>query len=393
MGDSLHIFDNEIADWVRTHIPKTARILDVGPGLGKYGILLRPSHPKIDAIEVFRPYVEKYGLVNIYETVVIGDVTKAPGIEDYDLVIFGDVLEHLGVEEAKAVLAKCKKAIVVVPFMYEQGAINDNPNEVHKQPDLNESVMAQRYPNLKQMFGGPSGGICVYGLNCEFAPQGYKPTRDYKETGKLGLVLQAVNLPKERERFMRSFLDLGEITRKVEVFMVTEKEYGDHDPAAYSPNRARNIGLRALIEPCDGIVLFDADYLMPPGLLDLLFEKTMRNFHVWIRRRDVEECEIAHHDWQGWLRRKVFADCWGSCNFMSRENWLKVGGCDERAYGWGGDDDLLHIRVGKCSIKRRTIDAFPLVHVAHSPRTFTWPNNRGEENMKLALTDQPNFLV
>lgn len=204
----------------------------------------------------------------------------------------------------------------------------------------------------------------------------------------LGIGITAVGLKAERERFVASIPKRPDIKIKV----VTEDDYGEHDRTKFSPNRARNLALKALLPDCDGVVLIDADYLMPPGLIDFLQYPVVKPYHIWIRRRDISDKEVTDLNWLEWIKRPVFADCRGSCNYLSRENWDKVGGCDERPFGWGGDDDLIHIQIGKKGIKRRIIDSFPLVHVAHPFRPFAYPNNRGEENIKLAKTEQPNFL-
>lgn len=38
--------------------------------------------------------------------------------------------------------------MVAVPYMYEQDAINDNPDEIHKQSDLTPEIFDIRYPGF-----------------------------------------------------------------------------------------------------------------------------------------------------------------------------------------------------------------------------------------------------
>ena len=207
---------------------------------------------------------------------------------------------------------------------------------------------------------------------------------------QIGLVVNAVGLPKERERLMESVRELSFQPHAVAV--VTEAEYGDADMTKFNPNRARNIGIRALLPQVDGIVCLDADYIVPPGLFDICAEPHMQKFHIWIRRRDITEEQAKPRNWKQWLNLPVFPDCWGSCSYLSCHNWKVIGGWNEKAYGWGGDDDLLMLESGKRGIERRRIDMFPLMHIAHEPRPFSGINSRGNENMKLAPLQQDNYL-
>jgi 2-polyprenyl-3-methyl-5-hydroxy-6-metoxy-1,4-benzoquinol methylase len=151
MPESPTVFDSDIQLWFRGHVEAGAEILDVGPGIGKYARLLRAGHPNLDAVEIFAPYVEMFGLRALYRSVFIGDV-RTFDLTPYSMVIIGDVLEHLSIGDARAVLARCRRALVQVPYLYPQGTIYDNPAETHLQPDLTEKVMAERYPELTPLF-------------------------------------------------------------------------------------------------------------------------------------------------------------------------------------------------------------------------------------------------
>lgn len=141
----------QVQKYVYEHLPIDAKILDVGAGWGKYRNLL-PDYQHVDACEVHQRYVTEERLVLRYERVFVADVTNpymAARLGRYDLVIFGDVLEHLEVMSAKRVLAECRRAAVVVPFLYEQGIEDGNQYEIHLQPDLTPEVMEERYPELQ----------------------------------------------------------------------------------------------------------------------------------------------------------------------------------------------------------------------------------------------------
>ena len=93
-------------------------ILDVGAGAGRYADIVKQIEPWcqrwdapfpiIDAIEIYEPYIEEFGLWEKYRKVIIGDATELT-IEDYDLIILGDVFEHLHKFQAMAFWAKIIK--------------------------------------------------------------------------------------------------------------------------------------------------------------------------------------------------------------------------------------------------------------------------------------------
>lgn len=155
--DRLHAMNDfggrAVQAWVYEHLDYDVEILDVGAGWGKYRNLL-PDYPAVDAVEVWSPYVIEERLYERYRNVMVIDVTRlTPAIlSDYDAVIFGDVLEHLSVADAQTTLKLCRRALVVVPFEYEQDAEEGgNPHEAHLQPELTEALVIERYPELESM--------------------------------------------------------------------------------------------------------------------------------------------------------------------------------------------------------------------------------------------------
>jgi hypothetical protein len=134
--------------------PAVTEILDVGACWGKYRILL-PDY-KMDACEVWEPYVVQDTLAAGYREVFMADICDLAGSDawkSYDLVIMGDVLEHIGRPQAQElldrVLQTCGEVIVVVPYNYEQGAEHGNPYQRHLQADLTPDLMASEYPRLQ----------------------------------------------------------------------------------------------------------------------------------------------------------------------------------------------------------------------------------------------------
>jgi len=115
-------------------------VLDIGPGAGKYGRLVRAASPKarIEAVEIDRSYIKEFKLNDVYDRVHINSIQKF--VEShydttYDLVIFGDVIEHLKKSEGQDVLNffvyRCKHIIVQWPHGYVQNTWEGHVHENH----------------------------------------------------------------------------------------------------------------------------------------------------------------------------------------------------------------------------------------------------------------------
>lgn len=162
---SLGYYDNTVLKFVLSHCPdRNAAILDIGCGYGKYHTLLSPYFKNIDAIEVCQSTIDNYQLTRRYRNIMVGE---AKNIEygDYDVVIMGDVIEHMTVEDARKVIeyacTKARVVIVVVPWLWEQRATEENPFDEHIQPDLTPQLMAERYPMLTNMNVSEQLGLYV----------------------------------------------------------------------------------------------------------------------------------------------------------------------------------------------------------------------------------------
>lgn len=159
MPYSYSDFKQEIRNHFLQNIKTDTFILDVGPGAGSYAQLL-PEY-KMDAIEIYEPYVSMFQLKNIYKNVYIGDVREFD-LSNYDYIILGDVLEHLSVEDALILLDKIsnKKYLVAVPYLFEQGEEYGNIYETHLQPDLTENIVIERF-KLKTLFSNNRYGYFI----------------------------------------------------------------------------------------------------------------------------------------------------------------------------------------------------------------------------------------
>jgi hypothetical protein len=155
MPVSWDFVDKDVTNWIVANVAKTALILDIGPGAGKWGKVLKAAgYANVDGLEIHAPYVAEFGLDAIYRQVIVGDVRMAARswLKPYALCVFGDSFEHLSREEASAVLRNLQcPAVIVVPHELPQIVMEGNPHETHRQDDLSEAVMLKRFPGLTRL--------------------------------------------------------------------------------------------------------------------------------------------------------------------------------------------------------------------------------------------------
>lgn len=163
MPNSSQRYDTEIRSRLEGLYPSpNTKILDVGPGRGKFRDMLR-SYKCMDAIEVWSSYIEKFRLNERYRYVYNEDVNAFTSFSNYQLVIMGDVLEHLEVEDAQNTLIRIDKSgcdvLVCIPFKMEQDEIDGNPYEIHRQDDLTHKIFMDRYPGFKTFVRDANYGV------------------------------------------------------------------------------------------------------------------------------------------------------------------------------------------------------------------------------------------
>jgi len=131
-------FDEQIKELIETS--NFENFLDIGPGAGKYGKMIRSVFPdaRIEAVEVNNTYIQEFNLTEIYDNILnenIGGFIEAHPDYKADLVIIGDCIEHLrksvGVDLINYFLYRSKKSIVVFPHKYVQYSWQGNVNEAH----------------------------------------------------------------------------------------------------------------------------------------------------------------------------------------------------------------------------------------------------------------------
>ncbi len=115
------------------------RVLDVGPGYGKYGLILREylTPPTvIDAVEAERRYCTPR-LRAIYDSVIVNDARRLHqhALDRYDLIVMVDVIEHLSIEEGQSFLNRCHGSVIVTTptvFFQNPEAEQGWPTEEHR---------------------------------------------------------------------------------------------------------------------------------------------------------------------------------------------------------------------------------------------------------------------
>ena len=117
--------------------PNPQRILDVGAGYGKHGVLLREyldPTPVVHGVEAWEPYVEAHRLRGIYDELHVRSVLDftAQELAAYDLVVMGDVIEHIEKPDALALLDRIAGWVVIAtPLVHFHTDPHLPPTERH----------------------------------------------------------------------------------------------------------------------------------------------------------------------------------------------------------------------------------------------------------------------
>ena len=149
MPYSNRVHENTVKYYITQKFKPETRILDIGAGAGYNYDMLKDVYSNIDGVEIYEPYVERFGLLEKYNNLFLENAVTFEKYGNYDLAIMGDVLEHLTVADSLTVLRKMREAgcdaIVQVPYLCKQGIWEGNVHEIHIQDDLTPDVMESRY--------------------------------------------------------------------------------------------------------------------------------------------------------------------------------------------------------------------------------------------------------
>ncbi len=121
------------------HQPR--RVLDVGVGVGKYGLLTREYLPPLDelaGVEAEARYLDAYPwLTHIYDHLWVDIDVRDLSDENlarFDVVLLIDVLEHLDAEEAATLLKRIPGRVVICTprDWFQNPEAEEYPSERHR---------------------------------------------------------------------------------------------------------------------------------------------------------------------------------------------------------------------------------------------------------------------
>lgn len=132
-------FDGEVEEFLRDH-PFT-RYLDIGPGAGKYGQMIRRVAPAafIEAVEADASYISQFNLRSIYDKVHHARAEtffdKRPGYTT-DIAIIGDAIEHLkksdGIDLVHQLVYRTQWIVIIFPTKVIQYDWEGHASEAHR---------------------------------------------------------------------------------------------------------------------------------------------------------------------------------------------------------------------------------------------------------------------
>jgi hypothetical protein len=137
MPYSAPTFDSDLELYFRQ--VRHDSVLDIGPGEGKYGRLLRRVQPnvKLIGLEIDASYVEQYRLRDVYDEVWSFDAAELMNHPDrvFDAVIIGDCIEHMrksiGLDLINFLVYRSKVIAVKFPLQMLQNAWEGHKSEAH----------------------------------------------------------------------------------------------------------------------------------------------------------------------------------------------------------------------------------------------------------------------
>ena len=243
--------------------PKT--ILDVGAGSGTYCRRYKQTGQLWTGLEVWKPYVLKYGLKNLYDELLVQDA-REPISGLYDLAFAGDVLEHMTAEEASDLLTRlqeiAKYVIVSIPIgHYPQDEYDGNPYEKHIKDDWTDA-------EVRSVFGQPAWSAIDKEIGVYLFTKQENPM-------KLKIAVYAIS--KNEEQFVQRFC---ESAKDADMILIADTGSTDNTVAraiecgavvhdiAIKPwrfDKARDTALALIPGDYDVCISLDLDEILEPG--------------------------------------------------------------------------------------------------------------------------------
>lgn len=162
-------------------------------------------------------------------------------------------------------------------------------------------------------------------------------------------------------------------------------------PRLYNKSRSFNCAIRELAGKCDVIVCTDIDMYIPSQLIDISYSLAKQGYHVWCPCRYTDrqfvEGENSLYSSESAFKLPISQTGKGSWNAMTTENWYLSGGWNENMFGWGYEDDAMHLYITSAGIRTEVVTDISLFHCNHDkrPAFYNLPYNRQQYNNRRGL--------
>jgi 2-polyprenyl-3-methyl-5-hydroxy-6-metoxy-1,4-benzoquinol methylase len=141
----------------REGIGRPIRVLDVGPGWGKYGLLIREAADPDAIIDAIEPHPVWPALNGIYRQIWSDDARFMPsgqqddddewrGFASYDLILLIDVIEHMPVADGRALLSLIRAPILIST----PGRVFATPEEAPELPEWEQHHSVWTYRMIEE---------------------------------------------------------------------------------------------------------------------------------------------------------------------------------------------------------------------------------------------------
>lgn len=191
------------------------------------------------------------------------------------------------------------------------------------------------------------------------------------ERTQVGIVAPALGMP---EATVQRFIDSVHASKPSCSYKLRIAKGLGSSAGLSNISRARNIGIRSMLDDCEVVVCADSDLVVPEGLIDRSYKIALSHSNFWARAKEGGSIRLSAR---------------GTWNAMRWQEWVKSGGWDERCIGWGGEDDVFHSAIAERGIPTFREDGFDLMHPPHQPRS----QFMSRRNLRIAKPTTWNWLA